>query len=188
MKATKDRIIEVAINHIKNIDQINHLTMASLAQDANIGKSTIYEYFKSKAEVIEKAVRGIVDYYTNGFLELELTTFQDSFYRHILYLLEAIEECRNFMMVINKEVKSINIIGDAEQLICKSQEIYVERMMKIFHLGFSENKLKERITSDDYLIMGLLNGVFGLYGSKQIKSDKATIVRNLYETILKMRG
>jgi len=60
--------------------------------------------------------------------------------------------------------------------------------MKIFHLGFSENKLKERITSDDYLIMGLLNGVFGLYGSKQIKSDKATIVRNLYETILKMRG
>ena len=188
MKATKDRIIEVAINHIKNIDQINHLTMASLAQDANIGKSTIYEYFKSKAEVIEKAVKGIVDYYTNGFLELELTTFQDSFYRHIIYLLEAIEECRNFMMVINKEVKSINIIGDAEQLICKSQEIYVERMMKIFHLGFLENKLKERITSDDYLIMGLLNGVFGLYGSKQIKSDKVTIVRNLYETILKMRG
>ena len=69
MKATKDRIIEVAINHIKNIDQINHLTMASLAQDANIGKSTIYEYFKSKAEVIEKAVKGIVDYYTNGFLD-----------------------------------------------------------------------------------------------------------------------
>ena len=44
----------------------------------------------------------------------------------------------------HKRVKSINIIGDAERLICKSQEIY-ERMMKIFHLGFSENKLKSEL-------------------------------------------
>ncbi len=188
MKATKDRIIEVAISHIKNIGQIDHLTMASLAQDANIGKSTIYEYFKNKAEVIEEAIKGIVDYYTNGFLELELTTFQDSFYHHIGYLMDAIEECRSFVVVVNREVKSINIIGDTKELICRSQEIYIERMMKIFQLGFLENKLKEQITSNDYLIMGLLNGIFGLYGSKQIKDDKEIIIKNLYDTILKTRG
>jgi DNA-binding MurR/RpiR family transcriptional regulator len=61
MKATKDRIIEVAINHIKNIDQINHLTMASLAQDANIGKSTIYDKFPYESFSVLLLYKNIIE-------------------------------------------------------------------------------------------------------------------------------
>lgn len=189
MKATKDRIIEVAIHNIKSMGQISNLTMASLAQDANIGKSTIYEYFKSKKEVVKEAITKIVECYTSGFLRLKLTTFEDSFFSHMQYLMDSIEECWSFARVINRENKSIKVISEETmKLICKSQEIYIKRMMEIFHLGFLENKIKNDITSDDYVIMGLLNGIFGLYGSKQIQDQKEEIIKNLYRTILKIEG
>ena len=142
MKATKDRIIEVAINNIKNVGQISSLTMASLAQEANIGKSTIYEYFKNKAEVMQEAVKEIVDSYTSSFLELEVTTFKDSFVRHAMYLLNAVEECRNFAMIVNREIRSIKVVSkEVVKIVMKSQEVYTTRIMEIFHLGFSENIL-----------------------------------------------
>ncbi|MDD3349111.1 MAG: TetR/AcrR family transcriptional regulator [Bacilli bacterium] len=189
MKATKDRIIEVAINNIKNVGQISSLTMASLAQEANIGKSTIYEYFKNKAEVMQEAVKEIVDSYTSSFLELEVTTFKDSFVRHAMYLLNAVEECRNFAMIVNREIRSIKVVSkEVVKIVMKSQEVYTTRIMEIFHLGFSENILKSIITSDDYLIMGLINGIFGLFGSKQIVVSKEEIIENLYQTIVKIKG
>ncbi len=55
-------ILEAAATII-NRDSIHGITISKVAGEANIGKSTIYEYFENKEELIQQTVQYVGETY-----------------------------------------------------------------------------------------------------------------------------
>ena len=55
-QVTKDKILDCTIEMLKAGD-MDTLSMSKIAAKAEIGKSTIYEYFPSKEELVKDALK-----------------------------------------------------------------------------------------------------------------------------------
>jgi len=59
MLTTKEKIIEATVDFFKEQAHYEQITLTKVAKRAEIGKSTVYEHFASKEDLIEETAAAI---------------------------------------------------------------------------------------------------------------------------------
>ena len=86
MNSKREAILEMVLKYLTQADMHKPLTVANLAQDLDIGKSTIYEYFDHKEALIIEAIGLLVDKNVEILLaedDLASLTFKQAFKSHM---------------------------------------------------------------------------------------------------------
>lgn len=87
-KDKKTLIYEAALSLVDENYDLSRIKVADIAERANIGKSTVYEYFNSKEQVIGEALLHMFNQGIKSFQQYnsEETSFKEVFY----YLMESL--------------------------------------------------------------------------------------------------
>ncbi len=154
--------------------KIHTIKVADIAKVAGIGKGTIYDYFKSKEEILEKAIlyhmneelykaleeiKSSCDFKSKYYKILEMTQNNIVNYHSSANLLSSvgtyelkevlvnnIEEVKNRENIINKTINDIVNLGIKEGII-KNQDdkTYQEQVFKSTIMGFAHYIVCENI-------------------------------------------
>lgn len=92
---TKDKICQAVVKTY-NEKGIEGLTIKTVALAAGIGKSTVYEYFSSKEEMIAEAIIYSANYFIDDFYNKEWNqsdlSFEETLKSSIAYFMKAMEK------------------------------------------------------------------------------------------------
>ena len=134
-QATKDKILDCTIEMLKGGD-IDTISMSKIASNANIGKSTIYEYFPSKEDLVKTALKRVVDIALEDFLSVKMgKTLYESYYAHMKKGLEIAEDAiklvgypsTNNISFMNKEEINEMVSGALLPVFERLVEIYKKK-------------------------------------------------------------
>ena len=91
--STKDKILEVVVDFIKSRTPIESITLSKVAKQADIGKSTVYEHFSNKEEMIKETYQFLLDEYSKILFEdISETTFKEALFKQLNHILIVMKE------------------------------------------------------------------------------------------------
>lgn len=139
------------------------VTLSEVARRCGVGKSTLYDYFNSKDEMIYNSflyyVNRMIKFFSQGF---KITTFDQSLRVYLKSLCVCMSA--NFWMVFPWTFESyLKYLGEADantlkKLLEKSQKMMISLLENICEVGFEEEKIVEY---DDYKIRFIFFGAVG---------------------------
>lgn len=155
--STKDKIIEVLADLIKHDENISEISISKIAELADIGKSTVYEHFSSKEDLIKEAYCYLSEHYRKRILApLQHQTFELSYKELTSRIIKSAREANELVMSILNEGHSVKMMPkkDVEQImegIQKDvQKMYLDIIKKgvlegIIHPNPSQTKEKSHV-------------------------------------------
>jgi AcrR family transcriptional regulator len=96
---------------------IRNITISQIAQTANIGKGTVYEYFENKEDIVFEIITMFIAEYEKRLMEIiteDLTSKEKLF--HFLYLGFEDEESRR-QLVLYREFLSVSMTSGTQEMI-----------------------------------------------------------------------
>ena len=188
MMHTKDRIIDVIISHIKKGDRLDKLSIAQIALEAEIGKSTLYEYFENKESLISNTYDLLLNHYETILLKpLSEKTFEKQFKEQIELILTVLLDAKEIMDAILKNEQTLyDPTGVIERKSHHIQERIQERFTEIFQKGLHENIIKPFVTTpyQKNVIEALMSGLLYQYCTNMIKIEKTELLDLIYHSSL----
>jgi len=96
---------------------IKNLTVSQIAKTANIGKGTVYEYFKNKEEIVFEIMTAFITEYEKNLSEIvsEETSVKKKLF-HFLYLGFEDEESRR-QLTLYREFLAISMTSGTDEMI-----------------------------------------------------------------------
>ncbi len=140
--STKDKIIDVLADLIKHDENISDISVAKIAELADIAKSTVYEHFNSKEELVKETYCYLADYYRKRILApLNGQTFETAFKELFLRMMKSAQEANELMMSIMSEGQGIKVMPkhDVEEIMEDIQQDVQSVLMDILTMGVKEN-------------------------------------------------
>ncbi len=201
----KELIYQATLSLIEDHYQPGQIKVGDIAQRANIGKGTIYEYFHSKEEVISEAIAYMVKGWVQDLEDIleQGESFQISFRRILKNLFPMMEKKQQIFMGFLMLGKSSEESVDAlQRLMEKNNEDIQQRLLhlyeKIVDQSMAEGVIKEKPPMFDWYfavnsaIMCVLiyedqfadRRVF----SKDGAYSREEIVEKAYNTFVKLLG
>ncbi|MDD3067595.1 MAG: TetR/AcrR family transcriptional regulator [Acholeplasmataceae bacterium] len=184
---TKDRIIDVIISHIKKGDRLDKLSIAQIALEADIGKSTLYEYFENKESLISNTYDLLLNHYETILLKpLNEKSFEKQFKEQIELILTVLLDAKEIMdAILNNEQTLYDPTGLIERKSRHIQERIQERFTEIFQKGYHENMIKPlAIPYQKNVIEALMSGLLYQYCTNSIKIKKTELLDLIYRSSL----
>lgn len=185
---TKDRIIDVIISHIKKGDRLDKLSIAQIALEAEIGKSTLYEYFENKESLISNTYDLLLNHYETILLKpLSEKTFEKQFKEQIELILTVLLDAKEIMDAILKNEQTLyDPTGVIERKSRHIQERIQERFTEIFQKGLHEKLIKPFVTTpyQKNVIEALMSGLLYQYCTNMIKIEKTELLDLIYHSSL----
>ncbi|MCF7926649.1 MAG: TetR/AcrR family transcriptional regulator [Candidatus Izimaplasma sp.] len=161
----KEEILHALITILKEKGLSSSFTMSDLADKVNIGKSTIYEYFDTKDDVLKSAVRLFMNENLKRLFDREVVSdsdFETTLKQELKYLLLIAKESKIIMTFITTNVKTQLPKTAREAMRQKMEEVktyYEQRFERIYNLGLKEDILTKEMQASNYLmISSLLTG------------------------------
>jgi len=181
---TKNKILDCTIEMLKAGD-IDTISMSKIASNCNIGKSTIYEYFPSKEELVKQALKRVIDIALEDFLSVKMgNTLYESYYAHMKKGLEIAKDAiklvgypsTNNISFMNKD--EINEIGSGALLSV------FERLTEIYFQGIEEKTIipKRDFSSKLYVLAAFFKGMLLEKYKHNIPDEE--FIDDLYENLL----
>ena len=156
--ARKEEILDALIDIFRNQGVGADFTISQLADKANMGKSTIYEYFKTKDDIMNDAICRVFDESTKAIFQREIpsdSTFEQAYKGEMHYLFNiAINSQFLFNFLTPKFMKSFPV-ETREDFKSRMKDVashYEKRFADIFIKGVTEGV----ISNDNMPIKGLL--------------------------------
>jgi len=189
----KDQIIEAVVNKFREDGFSTDLTMTEVAKTCDIGKSTIYEYFKSKDDVIKSALMKISE---NSLAKvfnienIETMIFEDAFKAQMIILCQIASESRMMFEVFSNDFKSQLPQAIQAELMSKIHEVkglIEQRFIMIMLKGVNEGLIS--IDQDPLsinVISGLVIGSMLRYSDADQDLDLHLFVNKVYEAVIKL--
>jgi AcrR family transcriptional regulator len=192
MLQTKDKIIEVVIDYIKQDMDVTQVSLSEIAKKADIGKSTVYEYFENKDTLICDTYMYLLNFYEQEILKpLSETTFKKAFIEQVRRLLHAMKDAKHLVETIMSHQKQINHFNN-QLLDKKMNEVsdhLQERFIDIMRLGVLENMLPSGLTKKPtrgYVIKALISGLSFQYINDQTQLDEEGILNLIYDEVFRV--
>lgn len=189
----RDQIIEVVISKIKQNNLPTDISLASIAKEVNIGKSTIYEYFSSKEELLKSALFTFLDETVNTVtLDEDITnlTFEEVFKEQMKRILLAASQTRIIIETLQPKFASQFSDGAREEMKQTMQGIRDKirnRFYTFFEKGISEGIVAPTINElDGYMVTNLVVGTIITYTDPDINIGVDVVINKLYETVIKL--
>jgi AcrR family transcriptional regulator len=188
MQTTKDRILSAVVSYIKEglTDQIS---LAKIASDADIGKSTVYEHFKSKEEMIEETYRYLLSQYESILLkDISDMTFKGAFIEQLEKNLIVMEDARTIMdMLMNHHADQFYKFGKSlEPRVLELQNKIANRFESIMKLGVIEGVIAPRIPKpyDRYVIQAIMTGLMFQYVNQKMEIERNQLLELIYHEVI----
>lgn len=188
MQTTKDRILSAVVSYIKEglTDQIS---LAKIASDAEIGKSTVYEHFKSKEEMIEETYRYLLSQYESILLkDISKMTFKGAFIEQLERNLIVMEDARTIMdMLMNHHADQFYKFGKSlEPKVLELQSKIASRFESIMKLGVIEGIIAPRIPKpyDRYVIQAIMTGLMFQYVNQKMEIERDQLLELIYQEVI----
>jgi len=188
MQTTKDRILSAVVSYIKEglTDQIS---LAKIASDAEIGKSTVYEHFKSKEEMIEETYRYLLSQYESILLkDISHMTFKGAFIEQLERNLIVMEDARTIMdMLMNHHADQFYKFGKSlEPRVLELQNKIASRIESIMKLGVIEGVIAPRIPKpyDRYVIQAIMTGLMFQYVNHKMEISRDQLLELIYIEVI----
>ncbi|MDX9807983.1 MAG: TetR/AcrR family transcriptional regulator [Acholeplasma sp.] len=191
MSQTKDKIIQVLVEHIKQGNNLNDISLSKVAQEAEIGKSTVYEHFKNKEEMISSTYAYLLNKYHGILLEdIPMTTFKASFIAQIKRILCVMSDAKSVMdAIMNTQLEGIPSLNIEHQKLMENiQDQMSIRFTNIMALGIQSNEIQvHNITPfTKNIIQALISGLLLQYVKGEMDLNDDGICELVYQQVLKV--
>jgi AcrR family transcriptional regulator len=156
--ARKEEILDALIVIFRKQGIESDFTMSQLAKEVNIGKSTIYEYFKTKDEVLQQAICRVVDEAVDSIQNREVIegNFEELFKYEVYTLFNIALSSRFLFNLITpgfKKQMNIDHRKEMSDKVSGVSKFYKERFMSIFMKGVVEGKLNPILLEENNLVI-----------------------------------
>ena len=161
------------------------LSMSKIANKAEIGKSTIYEYFPSKEELVKSALKREIDISLEDFLSVEMgKTLYESYYAHMKKGLEIAEDAIKLVGFPNSNNISFMNKEEIEEMVSGALLPVFERLIEIYNQGVNEGTITPKRDFSDklYVLAGFFKGMILEKYKHHIPDDE--FLSDLYENVL----
>lgn len=192
----KDEILDALIIIFRKQGIGRDFTMAQLAKEVNIGKSTIYEYFKTKDEVLQQAIFRVIDESVKMIKEREVVdgNFEELFKTELETLFNIAYNSRFLFNLISptfkKQMKSAHR-DEMSKKVSGISDFYKQRFMSIFLKGIAEGKLDPLLLKENSLVVtSMITGSIVSLANSNIpiaeNLDVKEYIEKLYNAIIKI--
>lgn len=189
----KDEILDAVISKFRTEGFTSNLTISQIAKTVDIGKSTIYEYFKTKDEIVREALLKITNESIKSIFDIENIEnlgFEEAFKKQLKRILEVSLKSRMSYEIFSKDFihsmpQSIrsNIINKMEDV----KRILEKRFLLMFEKGFKEKLLHIKPSQMNNLIFSsLIAGSIFRYSNCDFKISIDDFVNEIYKTVIKI--
>ena len=189
----KEQIIESVISKFKRDGFSTDLTITEIAKSVDIGKSTVYEYFKSKDDVIKEALLRMSDTNTDKIINIENIEnmkFEEAFKVQLKVLFKIASESRMMFEVFSKDFQNQLPPAIQGELMIKMQEVKVlveQRFILIMIKGVNEGLIKvDEDPLNINIISGLVIGSMLRFSDSDTNLDLDKFGDKVYEALLKV--
>lgn len=147
-------IFEGVMTLLREGKQIHDLKVADIAECAGIGKSTAYEYFSSKEEIIREALAYFME---QNFIELTEFVFREKTFKRMAknaldYLEKSLEERFTgiFLMMLTEKHEEIRKGSYMDENIrSKMESVVLYQIQRAMAAGKREGVIGEEMTIED---------------------------------------
>lgn len=190
MSQTKDKIIQVLVEHIKQGKNLNEISLSKVAQEAEIGKSTVYEHFKNKEEMISSTYAYLLHKYQQILLEpIVMASFKEAFIAQIKRILCVMSDAKSIMdAIMNTQLDGIPSLSlEHQKLMENIQEQMNLRFTDIMTLGIQSNEIQvQNITPfTKNIIQALISGLLLQYVKGEMDLNDDGICELVFNQVLK---
>lgn len=189
------QIIEAVIDIFKENGVSTEFTMSELASKLEIGKSTIYEYFKTKDEILSSAILYMIE---NSIERLLLRSenaqgdFEESLKSELRYMFLLAKESHVLVSALAPRMKGSLSAECREEIsnnINKIRDFYQEKFTSIFVKGYEEGVFSRVGNEYDVaVISGMISGSVVMMSNKYMNTfdhlDLNTYIDKVYDTVL----
>jgi AcrR family transcriptional regulator len=189
MLTTKEKILNVVVEHIKNQTNLEQLTLSKIAAEANIGKSTVYEHFDSKEEVIIQTYIYLLQEY-----EIILTAplvsqdFKSAFIEQLKKILTVMKDGRIIMEALLNQQQSA-FVNVHDKIHCYASKIQ-EKMEGRFEFIFTQAVLEgivlptRKDVHEKRVIQAIISGLIYQYVNEDFDITEEGLFTLIYDYVL----
>ncbi len=188
MEETSIRIIHSAIELFAN-KGFYETKVDEIAEKSNVAKGTIYLYFKSKEEILNKSIEYITDKTTKNYEVDENLTFTENLKMIIDKNVEFVKNNISFFKVMFKNTYEVNR-DNIRNSRCNMSAI-ISEITKLVEIGKKENIVRKDISSinlsifiSNILFSSLMTIVMSIINNYIIKIPIEELKEDLYKFIL----
>ena len=191
MQTAKEKLLHTLVGYIKKGEDIEKVALSKIAHDAEIGKSTVYEYFESKEQMIIETYRYLLKHYENILLaDLEAMDFKGALFEELSRTLLVLKDARTLMEAIMKvphhqELRIDIALKDEIQTIQKSME---KRFANIMYLGAVEGiyPYREPQKETPYVIRAIISGLLFQFMNEEMDMNEEEVLNLIYREIIRL--
>lgn len=186
---TKEKIVTTVVEMLKQNVKYEDISMALVAEKVGIGKSTIYEYFNSKSELLLYCTEKLVDQLVHDLFDFDLNqyTFHDALIKQLqCFLKYNISPYYAVPFITENKTLFTDEFDKVEEFLIELQNKISGRFSLIFKKGIEENIIKH---IDNKYVFYVLNSI--IFSSVAIhtylkENEKAEFFETVFEVIVKV--
>ena len=163
--ARKDEILDALVDIFRQKGVGSDFTISELARKVNIGKSTIYEYFSTKDDILKEAIGRVIGTSIERIFDrnsIEGHTFEEAFKSEMRFLFDLAKSSRFLIGLITPELRRsmpANHQEDFKEQMQNVAKYYEKRFVDIFTKGIEEGIFnQENVAINTMLISSLVTG------------------------------
>ena len=191
MQTAKDKLLNTLVSHIKKGEDLKNISLSKIAQEAEIGKSTVYEYFESKDEMIVETYRYLLKHYEQILLQdLEHMDFKGALFEELSRTLIVLKDARSLMETImnaphHHDVRIDIALKDEINEIQKAME---QRFSNIMYLGAVEGVFpyREPRRETPFVMRALISGLLFQFINGETPFTEDEILEVIYQEIVRL--
>ena len=189
---TKNRILDIVIEIIRNDYRDEELTVSKIAKKAEIGKSTIYEYFSSKQDLVYEASIYLIETYEKKFLEINVDglDFEAAFKTSIRNMIDILTEAKTLFQFLLSDIKQDEYLNFDERIKVQATNTQLKVgafLRKVLIKGEKEGKITSALEYElGMLLGGFLVGNIIQFVNGKFKIEKENLIDTMYVHSLKI--
>ncbi|AIO18438.1 Nucleoid occlusion factor SlmA [Candidatus Izimaplasma bacterium HR1] len=194
--ARKDQILDALVEIFRTQGIGADFTISQLAAKVDIGKSTIYEYFDTKDQLLQEAVIRVVDKSIETIHNHELvdSDFETQIKKELSNLFDIALNSRFLFNLITPNFKRIMPDEHRKKMTEKIKSVnvfYQERFTSVFSKGIVEGKLKPELVGENQMLLtSLVVGSIIRIANANMEIDKELNIKDyidkVYTAIIKI--
>lgn len=175
----REEILVAVLEIFESKGVSSDFTMTELASKLDIGKSTIYEYFKTKEEILTNAITYMIELVTKDILqrtENNELLFEEYLKSELAYLFDVATNSHILMSSMSPKIKFEMSDECKEELRNRMMNVnvfYKEKFNNIFLKGIKEGIIPAELDEyDDALITSIVAGSIVRISNRLLNGDK----------------
>lgn len=190
MQTTRERILSAVVDYIKDDTNLESITLSKIADKAQIGKSTVYEHFSSKEELINETYQYLLEHYRSILTkDLSSLSFKEQFIEQVKNILTVMMDAKTIIDgIMNNKDTLVGMGKSVEDKVNCIQKEMEARFFQIFTKGVEESIVifKQPTPYQGNVIQALISGLLYQYANHMIEISKDDLYELIYKHVLQV--